>query len=397
MPGPSDPTTRVADPALLTESAEDLYEHAPCGYLSYAPDGTIVKVNETLLEWTGFERDELVGRRRFSDLLTVGGRIYHETHLAPLLAMQGEVREIAVDIAAPDGRRLPVLLNAVAKRDEHGEVLVVRATVFDARDRREYERELLRARHEAEHAASRARVMAQTLQESFIPPAPPRIPGFDVAGAYRPAGNGDEVGGDFYDVFETGGGNWAVVLGDVCGKGAPAAVVTALARYTIRAAAIRARRPRHVLATLNDAMLRQEADRFCTAVYGRVQRDRRGLRLTVCCAGHPLPFRMTRDGHASALGRPGTLLGVYPEPTLHDTTVEVERGDVVVFFSDGVTEARRRRGDELFGEERLVALLATCHGADAATIATTLLDAVVDYQDGMTRDDVALVVLKRAD
>jgi sigma-B regulation protein RsbU (phosphoserine phosphatase) len=152
-----------------------------------------------------------------------------------------------------------------------------------------------------------------------------------------------------------------------------------------------------VLAALNDAMLRQDADRFCTAVYGRVQRDRRGLRLTVCCAGHPLPYRMTSSGRVAPVGRPGTLLGVYPDPALHDATVEIERGDVVVFFSDGVTEARRARGEELFGDERLVELLARCHDADAATIATTLVDAVVDYQDGITRDDAALVVLKRAD
>jgi sigma-B regulation protein RsbU (phosphoserine phosphatase) len=309
--------------------------------------------------------------------------------------MQGEVREIAVDLVCADGRRLPVLLNAVAKRNEAGEPLVFRTTVFDARDRREYERELLRARHEAEHAAARARVLAQTLQESFIPPAPPRIPGLDVAGGYRPAGEGDEVGGDFYDVFETGGGNWAVALGDVCGKGAPAAVVTALARYTIRAEAVHAKRPKAVLAALNDALLRQQSDRYATAAYGRVRRGRHGIRLTVSCGGHPLPLKVTEGGQVLPVGRPGTLLGVYPDPLLHDTTVDLEPGDVVLFFSDGVTEARR--GQQFFGEERLIALLSEYRHLDADTIAATLLHDVVEYQHGVPRDDIALVVLKRAD
>ena len=132
--------------ALFDESAEDLYENAPCGYLSAAPDGTIVRVNETFLRWTGHAREELVGIRRFQDLLTVGGRIFHETHYAPLLRMQGHVREIAVDIVAADGRRLPVLLNSVLLSDEAGVPKVVRTTVFDARERQSYERELVAAR-----------------------------------------------------------------------------------------------------------------------------------------------------------------------------------------------------------------------------------------------------------
>jgi PAS domain S-box-containing protein len=137
---------------LLQESAEDLYENAPCGYLSALPDGTIVKLNQTFLAWTGYRRDDLVGRKRFQDLLTAGGRIYHETHYAPLLRMQGWVREIAVDIVCADGRRLPALINTVLKNDTAGQPLLARTTVFNATDRREYERELLRQRRRAEEA-----------------------------------------------------------------------------------------------------------------------------------------------------------------------------------------------------------------------------------------------------
>ncbi len=134
------------------EDAEDLYENAPCGYVSALPDGTILKVNQTFLTWTGHRREDLVGRKRFQDLLTAGGRIFHETHYAPLLRMQGEVREIAVEVICATGGRLPVLINSVLKRDGAGKPLLTRTTVFNATDRKEYERELLRARQRAEQA-----------------------------------------------------------------------------------------------------------------------------------------------------------------------------------------------------------------------------------------------------
>src|SRR5688572_33178999 len=97
----------------LINDAEELYDRAPCGYLTTAPDGTIVKVNQTFLAWTGYRRDELVGRRCLSDLLTPGGRIYHETHYSPMLQMQGSVREIALEIVTAEGKRIPALINSV--------------------------------------------------------------------------------------------------------------------------------------------------------------------------------------------------------------------------------------------------------------------------------------------
>jgi PAS domain S-box-containing protein len=132
--------------AGFDESAEDLLENAPCGYLSAAPDGTLVRVNATFLRWTGYRRDQLVGVKRFQDLLTVGGRIYHETHYAPMLQMQGTVREIAVEIVGSNGDRLPVLVNSVLVRDSQGAPRLVRTTVFDATERKLYERELMAAR-----------------------------------------------------------------------------------------------------------------------------------------------------------------------------------------------------------------------------------------------------------
>jgi PAS domain S-box-containing protein len=133
-----------------------LYEDAPCGYLSTAPDGTIRRVNRTFLAWSGYHSEDLVGRRRLYDLLPPGAKIYYETHYAPLLQMQGSVREIALEIVCADGRRLPVLVNAVLKHDPAGRPQIVRVTVFDATERRQYERALLEARSEAEARAAAA-------------------------------------------------------------------------------------------------------------------------------------------------------------------------------------------------------------------------------------------------
>jgi PAS domain S-box-containing protein len=158
---PSRPSAPSSDPAL-EPSALDLYEHAPCGYLSTDPDGRIVRVNQTFLDWTGHTREGLLGQARLQDLLTAGGRIYHETHYAPLLRMQGVVREIAVDIVRADGSRLSVLMNSVAQLDESGDIVQVRTTVFDATDRKRYERELLAARDRERQARTRTEHLQRT-------------------------------------------------------------------------------------------------------------------------------------------------------------------------------------------------------------------------------------------
>jgi PAS domain S-box-containing protein len=143
------------DVTLLDENLEDLYEHAPCGYVSTFLDGAFAKVNQTFLDWTGYQRDELLAGKRIQDLLTVGGRIFYDTHYAPLLHMQGFVNEIAFDLVCRDGHHLPVLINSVQKRAASGTPRLNRTTIFNASDRRAYERELLLARQKAEQAADR--------------------------------------------------------------------------------------------------------------------------------------------------------------------------------------------------------------------------------------------------
>ena len=153
--------------ALLDDNAEQLYDQAPCGYLSTSPSGTIIKVNQTFLTLTGYDREQLVGKTRFAQLLSTGGRIYYETHYAPMLRMQGHAHEIAFDLVRADGSRLPVLVNAVLERDAHGTPMVIRTAIFDATLRREYERELLRAKQRAEDSEARATALAQPCRPPF--------------------------------------------------------------------------------------------------------------------------------------------------------------------------------------------------------------------------------------
>ena len=377
--------------ALLEDDPEELYDNAPCGYLSSRPDGTVVKVNRTFLGWTGHDREAVVGRR-FQELLAPGDRIFYETHFAPLLRMQGYVREIAVEIVCRSGARLPVLVNSVLKHDPSGTPLMTRTAVFDATERRAYEQELLAARRRAEESEARAQALARTLQASFLPPVIRPVPGLDVAGAYRPAGDGSEVGGDFYDVFETEHGTWAVVIGDVCGKGASAAVVTALARYTVRAEALRAPFPSTVLARLHEALLRDQPEKCCTALFLVLEPTTDGVGVTVSSGGHHLPLVARGDDVFETVGRSGTMLGILERPVLHDVRTVLRPGDVMVLYTDGVTEARR--DGEFFDEERLHATVVAAADGPARHVADSVVAAAVEFQDGDASDDIAVVAVK---
>ncbi|EYD74740.1 two-component sensor histidine kinase [Rubellimicrobium mesophilum DSM 19309] len=147
----------------MEDDVTDLFESAPCGYVSADPGGRISKVNQTLADWLGLPKEELVGRR-FQDLLNIAGKIYYETHFAPLLRMQGFFHEVALDLVGAGGRRLPALVNAVERRDDEGRVLFIRITVFNASDRRRYEGELLEARRQAEAASAELRLLNETLE-----------------------------------------------------------------------------------------------------------------------------------------------------------------------------------------------------------------------------------------
>ena len=150
--------------ALAVYDPAELYETAPCGYLAALPDGRIIKANRTFLEWIGYECEEVLGRR-LSDFLNIAGKIYFETHFAPLLRMQGFFHEVALDFVRKDGSRMPALVNSSERRDAGGAPLLVQHTIFNATDRRRYEHELLEARRAAEQARAELSALNVTLEQ----------------------------------------------------------------------------------------------------------------------------------------------------------------------------------------------------------------------------------------
>jgi len=398
-------TSTAAFAALLEDSVEELYENAPCGYLSTLMDGTIAKINATLLDWLGLERDAVVGRMRFTDLLTVGGKLYHETHFAPLLRMQGQVSGIALEVRQADGGRIPVLVSSVVKHGSGAEPLLIRTTIFDARDRRAYEQELLRARRAAEEArnqaeADRARLQdaLAVLQQSLLPATLPPVPGMETAAHYRTA-SPDRLGGDFYDLFPIDGKRFGFFLGDVCGKGPQAAAVTSLTRYTLRAAALHDPDPVSALTTLNQVLHERYTGgdpRYCTVIFGILEPVSATGQVTVRLAsgGHPPALILRGDGRADFLPTPGGLLvGVLPAAPFSTATTVLDPGDTIVLYTDGLTEART--GEDrtiLFGDQALRDFTAGHAGKPAHTVIQALTGLLDDFGDGLD-DDTALLAL----
>ncbi|MFF2998724.1 PP2C family protein-serine/threonine phosphatase [Streptomyces sp. NPDC057950] len=383
--------------ALLEDSAEDLYEHAPCGYLSTTLDGLIAKINTTLLEWLGYTSGDLVGRRKFSDLLTVGGRLYHETHFAPLLRMQGEISGVALELRAADGTRLPVLVTSTVRTGTGGEPLLIRTTVFDARDRRAYETELLRARQESDRERERLKRLNATLQKTLLPPALVDVPGLEVAAHYHVA-SADEVGGDFYDLFPLSAGTWGFFLGDVCGKGVAAAAVTSLARYTLRAAAVYDPDPAAVLTNLNTVLNHEYHDqdpRFCTVIFGLLtpDGDERGFTVDLASGGHPPALLLRADGRADYLPTPGgQLIGVLPDAHITTTTVRLDPGDTLLLYTDGLTEAHSASAGRRYGDEALLQFTQELAPTTAHDTVAAIRDLLDTFGTGVD-DDTAVLAL----
>jgi serine phosphatase RsbU (regulator of sigma subunit) len=231
--------------------------------------------------------------------------------------------------------------------------------------------------------------IAKTLQEGLLPADLPDIPRVELAVRYRAATRETDVGGDFYDVFAAGGG-WVFVTGDVVGKGAKAAVITGLARHTLRAAALYEQSPAQMLRVLNRAMLDQFTDdeQFCTVAITFL----RGHELRIASGGHPLPLVLRAGGDVHPSGRPGSLIGVLADPVLHESTIEIAAGDTIVLYTDGVTEARGPDGR--FGTDRLAAVLAMSVALGPGQVVERIDRAVAAFRAGEPTDDAAIVAFR---
>jgi serine phosphatase RsbU (regulator of sigma subunit) len=237
--------------------------------------------------------------------------------------------------------------------------------------------------------AERARV-AQTLRRSLMPAALPQVPGLELDCYFRPMGAGNEVGGDFYDVFEDRDGCWLVV-GDVCGKGAEAAVITAFLRHTTVAYAREGSGPAAVLGRVNEAMLEQDFEgRFATAILARLEFVPEGIAVTVAAAGHPPALVSRASGLTAEFGTQGTLLGVFPDARIEETTTLLGEGDSLALYTDGLSEAHAP-ARMLDPDEMLAALSRTPPESAQETI--TALVGLLDLSQG-ARDDIAILAVK---
>ena len=236
--------------------------------------------------------------------------------------------------------------------------------------------------------------ISRALQRSLLPPEMPRIPGLEVEVVYRAAGEGNEVGGDFYDVFPIRPGSYGFAIGDVCGTGPEAAAVTGLARHSLRLLAREGLSAPEVLKRLNAAILDEGTrSRFLTLLYGELTPRQDGsVEVRSVCAGHPLPLRLRPDGTVTAAAEPQPLLGVLEDLDLYEETFVLEPGDVLLCVTDGVTE--RREGTRMLGDDGLADVLAACTGLTAGAVAARVLRAVERFAPEPASDDMAILALR---
>ena len=374
----------MIDDALLEDTAEDLFEDAPCGYLSTRLDGTIVKVNRTFETWTGLARGELLERRRFQELLAPGGRIYHETHYVPLLRMQGTVRAVAVEIVGADGTRMPALINSVLRHDAAGRPQVIRTTVFDATDRRRYEQELLRAQR-------REHDIAQQLQRGMLSGELPAAEGLEVDVAYRPGDAGLEVGGDWYDAFWLDDGDTiGLVVGDVVGRGIEAAATMGQLRSAVRALASTGLGPGALVSALDGYARRHAIGRMTTLVYAQLNLATSRLRFVA--AGHPPPL-IVKPGEDLCFAEDGRSLpldahGVSAHAR-EEAVRELPPRSAILLYTDGLVESRSRLLDD--GMDRLRREVAVHRDEAAADLTANVARALHEAE---RTDDVCLLAAR---
>ena len=301
----------------------------------------------------------------------------------------------------PWGDDLACTIPLVARGRELGAIAIGRAGRFPP-DYFELAEELVRR---SALALDNARLYAEqkstslALQRSLLPPELPELPGFDLAVTYNPAGEGAEVGGDFYDVFtcppgEDGRTRWRFAIGDVCGTGPEAAAVTGLARHALRILGAEGMPLPDVVERLNRLILAEgDRGRLLTLVHGELSDQGE---LSLVCAGHPLPLILAPDGRVTECATPQPLLGVVDGIEFTVDTTKLEPGDVLFSCTDGVTE--RRDGDVLLGDGNgLEELLASCAGLSAGAVAAAVDQAVRDFSTVPGHDDMAVVVLRALD
>ncbi|MFJ4717347.1 PP2C family protein-serine/threonine phosphatase [Streptomyces sp. NPDC088785] len=251
-------------------------------------------------------------------------------------------------------------------------------------------------------ALSAARIYAEqshitdVLMRDLLPPSLEQVRGIDFSGRYRASSSTDRIGGDFYDVHpaDTDDGETFVVLGDVCGKGLEAAVLTGKIRNTIQALLPFAADHGRVLTLLNGALMSSHHTRFATMAFASVSRAGNRVRLRLTSAGHPSPLIIRADGRVEEAATRGTLIGALPEVCATTVAVDLMPGETCLLYSDGITEAHGGPlGDSIFGEQRLHDVLAGCAGLPAEAVTERVQMVATQWVDDGPKDDMALLAI----
>lgn len=366
---------------------DDLFEHAPCGYVTIALDGRIIRANGAFAAQLQMDPADLGAGRPFGHVLTTGSRLYYETHVVPYLMINGAMGEVALDLRRADRSTLSALVNANVSVDGAGRPASIRMIVFEAGRRRRYERELLRAQRD-EHE------IARELQHSLLAGELPSGPGFELAIVYRAAGRNLAVGGDWYDAFwlDSGRTRIGVVVGDVVGHGLHAATTMGQLRSATRALATVGQPPGALLTSLDAYSRRHAVGAMTTVAYAEI--DLTAATAHFACAGHPPPVRITPGAQPELLwGGRSEPLAAFSEPTAHRPQASLSAlGDsTLLLYSDGLTERHPDRSID--GLDVLL--------QDVTRLAVTDPQAVVDGLSDLQRaestdDDLCLLAVRLA-
>lgn len=319
--------------------------------------------------------------------LSSGTPIHHvASHIGPTLATAAAVGGETVVLPLVARNRVIGMLTLGKPTDEH-----FRQEILELAE--DLSRRAALALDNARLYSERTAI-SQSLQRSLLPPELPTVEGVEVEVIYRAAGEGNEVGGDFYDLFPISDGAYGFAIGDVCGTGPNAAAVTGLARHALRLLAREGLSGPAVLERLNSAILDEGArSRFLTLLYGEMRPQADGsAELKVVCAGHPLPLRLRQDGTVEAAAEPQPLLGVMEDLELYEQTVTLDPGDVLLCVTDGVTE--RREGTRMLGDDGLADVLTTCTGLTAGAVAARIMRAVERFASDAPSDDMAILAMR---
>jgi sigma-B regulation protein RsbU (phosphoserine phosphatase) len=364
---------------------ELLMREAPVGFLLVDHQLDIIVVNQKLAGLRDLEVEDFLGKR-LTEVQGVSGAAKDLEQAMTTVLLSGSA---VLGMSLADGQTSErgtreFEANVFPVTDPTaGTTVGVGATVQEVTDRNRSERyleELLRDRDR----------VARALQESLLPPALPEPSGLAFSASYLPAGTGADLGGDFYDVFETVDDCWHIVLGDICGKGLAAASQIGLARHTVRAACVEHAEPAQTLELLNTVLYQQaESDRFLTAAHIVIDLTGWVPSCTIALGGHPPPL-LVREGKVQELGEYGPLLGIHDRIEVPQVNLDLQVGDLIVAYTDGLIEDRHGR----FGEADLRTFLEDAGGARPEEVVTALERELAQQRPGPPEDDVAIVAIR---